>query len=209
MEPRHTKEPWEAGGISVADFEEMKQAMASDFQAACESHAGSIGDYVMVIYRQDGARIAYLAGPTAEENCDRILACVNACAGVDTETLIAIANGEMNGSEIWELAKVKQQRDDLDRRATEYALQCNHYAALNAELLAALEHIADIAHSGELHGMDESTAPFRIRQLSLEWWKAAAKARWCNYPDCKCSFDMGPDNKCLLGCAVKTSGQQL
>ncbi len=76
----HTKEPWEYGGIPVSSFEEMKQVLMSDFNSACESHTGSHGDHVMVIYREDGARIAFLAGPTAEKNCERIVLCVNACA---------------------------------------------------------------------------------------------------------------------------------
>lgn len=54
-----------------------------------------------------------IVGKGHEEKARRIAACVNACAGVDTATLVAMANGEMNGSEIWELAKVKQQRDEL------------------------------------------------------------------------------------------------
>lgn len=113
MNTQHTPEPWESGGIPVSGAEEIKHELLDDLQRAIGSHTGTFGDHVMVIYRQDGARIAYLAGPTAEENCSRIVACVNACAGVDTETLVAMANGEMNGSEIWELAKVKKQRDEL------------------------------------------------------------------------------------------------
>lgn len=48
-----------------------------------------------------------------EETEERVSACVNACAGVDNETLRKIADKEMDGSEIVELAKVKQQCDEL------------------------------------------------------------------------------------------------
>ncbi|NBV95554.1 MAG: hypothetical protein EBR90_02040 [Actinobacteria bacterium] len=46
-------------------------------------------------------------------DASRIVACVNACKNVDNETLEKIANGEMNGSEILELAQVKKQRAQL------------------------------------------------------------------------------------------------
>lgn len=55
----------------------------------------------------------------ADKDMFRIIACVNACAGVDTETLVAMANGEMNGSEIWELAKVKKQNAELSAQVAD------------------------------------------------------------------------------------------
>lgn len=87
MNTQHTPEPWESGGIPVSNAEEIKRELLADLQQAIDSHTGSFGDNVMVIYRQDGARIAYLVGPTAEQNCDRIVACVNACAGIRTDAL--------------------------------------------------------------------------------------------------------------------------
>ena len=36
------------------------------------------------------------------------------------------------------ITELEQQRDDLDKRAHDYALQCNQYAKLNAELLDTL-----------------------------------------------------------------------
>ncbi len=50
---------------------------------------------------------------SAEHDARRIVACVNACKNVDNETLIAIANGTMSGSEIWEVAQLKKQIEDL------------------------------------------------------------------------------------------------
>lgn len=69
-----------------------------------------------------------------ETDLRRIAACVNACADADTETLVAMANGEMTGSELWELPKVKAERDSL--------------AAQVAELLEAMRQIivADKTH---------------------------------------------------------------
>jgi hypothetical protein len=59
----------------------------------------------------------YILGRLSElpaENAARIVACVNACARVDTETLVKIATGEMIGSEILELAQLKADYSKLE-----------------------------------------------------------------------------------------------
>ncbi len=47
------------------------------------------------------------------DDTKRIVLCLNACDGANNETLIKIANGEMDGSEIIELAKAKNEIEVL------------------------------------------------------------------------------------------------
>jgi len=80
-----------------------------------------------------------------DANAARIVACVNACAGVGNETLEKIASGEMDGSEIFELAKVKQQRDELQKELLSLVrdIQCSSARQfITAERLKKAETIA-------------------------------------------------------------------
>lgn len=135
-----TPEPWEFGFIPVSNAEDIKRELLADLQQAINSHTGSWGENLMVIYRQDGARLAYLAGPTAELNCARIVACVNACAGLTDDQLDEFSDGSMKG---W--------MDEAEERlkAVDSALDCVEYSGYyeagieklkqqNAELSAQL-----------------------------------------------------------------------
>lgn len=109
MNTQHTPEPWEAqtdldGDTYIQTASPMQLAIDRPYLRMVRLCKPLIAK----IFPHDGC-----AAFSGEANARRIVSCVNACAGVDTETLVAIANGEMNGSEIWELAKVKKQRDEL------------------------------------------------------------------------------------------------
>lgn len=60
-----------------------------------------------------GVQITWTRGTVSEANARRIVTCVNACKDVDNETLEKIASGDMDGSEIFELAKLRRQREAL------------------------------------------------------------------------------------------------
>ena len=95
----HTPEPWEA--IPIEDD-------LAKFGIVCKNQPllrKPVSD-IATIWNRGGNKMA-------EANAARIVACVNACAGIDIETLVKICNCEMNGSEIWELAQVKKQLDRL------------------------------------------------------------------------------------------------
>lgn len=104
MTTQHTPEPWV---IDETDFDIV--AITDDLNVYVNGAFDSI----------------------SKPDLRRIVACVNACADADTETLVAMANGEMTGSELWELPKVKAERD--------------HLAAQVSELLAAAKPFIEIA----------------------------------------------------------------
>jgi len=122
MTPQHTPEPW-----------------------AIQSHGLPEGLHGIIAPHHSKW---FVAEDCKKVDAIRIVACVNACAGVDTETLVAMANGEMTGSELWELPKVKAERDRLAAQVSELEANlahadaaCADYKAQVAELLAALiEH---------------------------------------------------------------------
>lgn len=97
-QPEHSVEPWSYTGEDDGDF----------IVWSGEDFVGNIGaamQRVGVIIDLDRA------------NARRIVACVNACAGVDNATLERVASGAMQGSEIFEQAKriatLERQRGEL------------------------------------------------------------------------------------------------
>ncbi len=90
----HTPEPWSIDGQTYI-------------------WAESIKDYVAITNSDpECSRIGY------DEHCEnarRIVACVNACAGVPNEFLEKIAKKEMDGSEFFELGKITAQRENLQK----------------------------------------------------------------------------------------------
>lgn len=59
---------------------------------------------------KDGEVIADVFGA---EKGRRIVACVNACAGIDTEALESTKTGELCELVAWKIEQVEKQRDDL------------------------------------------------------------------------------------------------
>lgn len=111
----HTKEPWTFGGSPVSGKDDLLRI----FKESVDVHVGPIGEYFCEVATIDGLRIAFIAGPTGEENARRIVACVNACAGINTEDLERYYNAGGGIDEALEEAslcahvKAVQQRDEL------------------------------------------------------------------------------------------------
>lgn len=91
---KHTQEPW--------------KAVSNKFYWEIHGDTGQIGDVCASNFNGTN---------NGEANSRRIVACVNACAGIDTETLESISNHpthiEQNSAFIAELDRVKAQRDEL------------------------------------------------------------------------------------------------
>ncbi|MFA6903365.1 MAG: hypothetical protein WC236_09805 [Gallionellaceae bacterium] len=107
----HTKECWEHGGTAV----ESKDDLVRIFGESIDTHVGELGQYFMEIFTEEGARIAFLAGPTSHANARRIVACVNACEGIPTDALEqprSIADKIESVSS--ELLAIKRSRDALE-----------------------------------------------------------------------------------------------
>lgn len=81
---KHTQEPWRA----------------NDAQADID---GPNGEPVAVCYCNDES------GDDAKENARRIVACVNACAGIDTELLEIIADNDKTLAGV--ITELEKQRD--------------------------------------------------------------------------------------------------
>lgn len=62
--------------------------------------------------------------------------------------------------------------------------------------LAATERAA-IAEAAKLREFEDQTE--YILALVYKDRDMSRKENVCTYPDCRCPFDMGPDNKCLAG----------
>lgn len=89
----HTKEPWDFGVTELKNAAELRDVFIKKFDESLQVHDGDVGKYVIEIYREDGARIAFMAGPTALENAKRLMLCVNACEYIDNETLEQVISG--------------------------------------------------------------------------------------------------------------------
>lgn len=87
-------------------------------------------------------------------NARRLVACWNACEGVSTEAL--------------------ERLGTLDRARVELDVIRSQAVAQRDELLAALQGVAAIAHSGGLVEMPESDALIAIRRATLTYWDSSA-----------------------------------
>lgn len=83
MSEQHIPEPWQFGATPIG----AKEEAISLFKQSLDAHEGSIGEYFYEIYDDEARRIAFLIGPSALANSSRILACVNACAGLPGKAL--------------------------------------------------------------------------------------------------------------------------
>lgn len=99
----HTKEPWTADGSDVVAMVDQYPTVIAD----CLNHE-SVG-------RED-----------CDANARRIVACVNACAGTDNETLHQIARMEGQLDFFAQIAELKQQRDDAADSALVHASKYNN-----------------------------------------------------------------------------------
>jgi len=89
-EPKHTPGPWHVSDYLAADM---------SHRAACVRDAA-------------GWSVAYLPGPVSgKADARRIVACVNACEGVDTDALPEIPGGVAGLLTVTQ--SLKQQRDEL------------------------------------------------------------------------------------------------
>lgn len=89
----HTKEPWSASTFTYfpARIAGHRNDGESTFIADCASHEGASG-----------------ANEEDKANTRRIIACVNACAGIGTEYL-----EKFGGTTFNDFKRVKRQRDEL------------------------------------------------------------------------------------------------
>lgn len=104
MSEQHTTEPWPFGATPI----NSKEDAISLFKQSLDVHEGSIGEHFFEIYNDEARRIAFLIGPTALANSRRIVACVNACAGIPTSRIEAGAADILAYS-----MELKLQRDEL------------------------------------------------------------------------------------------------
>ena len=86
MKTEHTPEPWATNGTRIESE---------------HSHG----------WANDGWIIAGLEGPDAEANARRIVACVNACAGIETELLEILTDNDKTISGL--IRSIEKQRDEL------------------------------------------------------------------------------------------------
>lgn len=85
----HTKEPWPFGATPISSKDE---ALAL-FKQSLDARHGDLVGFFYEIFTEDGKRIAFLVGPSASANARRIVACVNACAGIPTDDLELCPSG--------------------------------------------------------------------------------------------------------------------
>jgi hypothetical protein len=83
---KHSPEPWGAFRLDVSGTDEFKA-----YTARCIDQGAPEDFYVVMVEKPDGpADVCHVGnGPTSAENARRIVACVNACAGLSTEALEA------------------------------------------------------------------------------------------------------------------------
>jgi hypothetical protein len=88
---KHSPEPWGAFRLDVSGTDEFKA-----YTARCIDQGAPEDFYVVMVEKPDGpADVCHVGnGPTSAENARRIVACVNACAGIATEALEAGKMGE-------------------------------------------------------------------------------------------------------------------
>ena len=122
MKDKHTPEPWE-----VTDKRFIRQSSGR---------------------RHVVARV--VGSEEMEANARRIVACINACAGIPTEGL---EKTRLGSDVLLEMHKISQQRDDL---------------------LATLKAVTSIAHCGGLSGMSDGEALIAIRRMTLPYFDKAA-----------------------------------
>jgi hypothetical protein len=104
MSEKHSPEPWQAARLDVSGADEFKA-----YTARCIDE-GSPGDfYIVLVQKPDGPADACHTGngPASAANARRIVACVNACAGLSTEALEAGA--------LSVLLDATGKRNELDR----------------------------------------------------------------------------------------------
>jgi len=93
------------------------------------------GELALVVWQMDDDVLCGEKSPECEANAHRIIDCVNACKGVDNEILKKIASGEIDGSEIIELAKAKNRITELE--------------LLNTRLYYALSDFVEVIECGD------------------------------------------------------------
>jgi hypothetical protein len=88
---KHSPEPWGAFRLDVSGTDEFKA-----YTARCIDQGAPEDFYVVMVEKPDGpADVCHVGnGPTSAENARRIVACVNACAGIATEELETGALGD-------------------------------------------------------------------------------------------------------------------
>jgi hypothetical protein len=85
-ETKHSPEPWGAFRLDVSGTDEFKA-----YTARCIDQGAPEDFYIVMVEKPDGpADVCHVGnGPTSAENARRIVACVNALAGIPTEALEA------------------------------------------------------------------------------------------------------------------------
>lgn len=131
---QHTPEPWRVCEPPNNDM------------ITCDAVSGRYLVYCTRAGGQDG--ICKISEQEQEANARRIVACVNACAGISTDTLIEYGDGNLEA-----LFKMQQQRDELQAK-------CD-------ELLAAMHKaIFDLrTHGAVIRMLREAIAKARGQQL--------------------------------------------
>jgi hypothetical protein len=100
-ETKHSPEPWGAFRLDVSGTDEFKA-----YTARCIDQGAPEDFYIVMVEKPDGsADVCHVGnGPTSAENARRIVACVNALAGIPTEALEAGAVRSLikAGVTLWE-----------------------------------------------------------------------------------------------------------
>jgi hypothetical protein len=93
-ETKHSPEPWGAFRLDVSGTDEFKA-----YTARCIDQGAPEDFYIVMVEKPDGsADVCHVGnGPTSAENARRIVACVNALAGIPTEALEAGTLGMVLG----------------------------------------------------------------------------------------------------------------
>jgi len=138
-EQKYTPEPWAAyqdGKIEFGNINHFIKSLAGDL-------------------------ISY--GHLSKDDARRIVACVNACAGIDTSHLEKYGLPDF----AQKISDLREQRDSFKDAAEYNKRRAEDAEKQRDELLADLRGIAAIAHCGGLVQMSESDALTAIRRATL------------------------------------------
>lgn len=133
----HIKNPWFQGGTPI----QSKDDIAEIFRQSLDAHVGPLGQYFMEVFLEDGKRVAFLAGPSAQENARRIVACVNACEGLPTE-LMEEANGKGETLTAY-LSKMAELTQELELSSRAAHIRHSVLGVQNQSLRAALDNLLE------------------------------------------------------------------